>query len=264
MFGSCPREGCFKLVNCPTYIDDYGFALHKSGFWDALALRYDWPLKDTPSSCTCGHQFSIEHALSCPTGGFPTICHNEVRDITASLLTEVCHGVSIEPHLQPLTGELLQYRTANVKDDTRLDIAADGFWGGRFEKAFFDVRVFNPCAQSNHQSSLQATYKKHEQLKRRHYDQCVREIEHSTFTPLVLSTTGGMGKAATTFYKRLASFLSDKRDKNYSHTMGWLRCRLSFALLQSSIMCIRGARSSSHRPILDSPINLQLADSRMC
>ena len=76
-------------------------------------------------------------------------------------------------------------------------------------------------------------------LKRRHYDQRVREIEHSTFTPLFLSTTGGMGKVATTFYKRLTSFLSDKRDENYSHTMGWLRCRWSFALLRSSIMCIR-------------------------
>ena len=146
-----------------------------------------------------------------------------MRDITASLLTKVCHGVSIEPHLQPLTKELLQYRTANVKDDASLNIAANGFWGGRFEKAFFDVRIFNPCTQLNHQSSLQATYKKHEQLKRRHYDQRVREIEHGTFTLLVLSTTGGMGKAATTFYKRLASFLSDKRDENYSQTMNWLR-----------------------------------------
>ena len=94
------------------------------------------------------------------------------------------------------------------------------------------------------------------------HDRRVREIEHGTFTPLVLSTTGGMGKAATTFYERLASFLSDKRDENYSHTMGWLRCRLSFALLRSSIMCIRGARSSFNRPILDSPINLQL-DGRL-
>ena len=26
--------------------------------------------------------------------------------------------------------------------------------------------------------------------------------------------------------------------------MGWLRCRLSFAILRSAIMCIRGTRSS--------------------
>ena len=56
------------------------------------------------------------------------------------------------------------------------------------------------------QSSLQATYKKHEQLKRRHYDQRVREIEHGTFTPLVLSTTAGMGKTTTTSYKDLLPF----------------------------------------------------------
>ena len=47
----------------------------------------------------------------------------------------------------------------------------------------------------------------------------------------------------------LASFLSDKWDENYSHTStGWLRCRLSFALLRASI--IRGARSSMNGPIL--------------
>ena len=29
----------------------------------------------------------------------------------------------------------------------------------------------------------------------------------------------------------------------YSQAMGWLRCRLSFALLRSSILCLRGARA---------------------
>ncbi len=82
-------------------IDIHGlFALHKSAFRDALSLRYNWPIENKPSFCSCGHTFSIDHALSCPTGGFPSIRHNEVRDITASLLSEVCHNVSIEPHLQ--------------------------------------------------------------------------------------------------------------------------------------------------------------------
>ena len=67
-------------------------------------------------------------------GGFPTVRHNEMRDITSSLFTEACCSVSIEPHLQPLTEECLQYCTTNVKDDARLDIAVNGFWGGRFPK----------------------------------------------------------------------------------------------------------------------------------
>ncbi len=141
--------------------------------------------------------------------GFPAVRHNEVRDITASMLTEVCHGVTIEPHLQLLSDEPMTYRSAITEDGARLDVAMYGFWGGRFEKAFVDVRVFNPSALSNLLSSLSATYRKHEQEKRRHYNQ--RDVEHGSFTPLVLSTTGGMGRTATTFYKRLASMLSEKR-----------------------------------------------------
>ena len=59
----------------------------------------------------------------------PFSWHNEVRDMTASLLTEVCHGVSTEPHLQPLTGEAMPHRSANVEDGARLDVAVQFFWG---------------------------------------------------------------------------------------------------------------------------------------
>jgi len=69
-------------------------------FRNALALRYGWPLYRTSSHCACGSTFSVDHALSCPKGGFPSIRHN-VRDLTAELLTEVCHDVEVEPHLQP-------------------------------------------------------------------------------------------------------------------------------------------------------------------
>ena len=93
-----------------------------------------------------------------------------------------------------------------------MDIAAFGFWGGRFEKAFLDVRVFNPCAQSNRQVSLSSAYRRHEQ-KKSLYEQRVREVEHSTFTPLVMSTTGEMGRAATTFFKRLYSFLVEREEE---------------------------------------------------
>ena len=179
----------------------------------------------------------------------------------ASLLTEVCHGVSTEPHLQPMTGEAMTHRSANVEDGARLDVAVQGFWGGRFEKAFLDIRIFNPSARSNRQAPLQSVYRRHELEKKRQYEQRIREVEHATFTPLVLSSTGGMGKAASVFYKRLASMISEKRDVPYSKTMGWLRCRLSFALLRCSIMCIRGSRSSHLHPVMES-IDLQLAEGQ--
>ena len=120
-------------------IDEHSFALPKAAFRDSLSLRYGWPLQNSPSHCSCGQPFSVEHALTCKTGGFPAVRHNEVRDITATLLTEVCHGVTTEPHLQPLSGESLSHRSAITEDNARLDVAMYGFWGGKFEKAFVDV-----------------------------------------------------------------------------------------------------------------------------
>ena len=223
---------------------EHGFALHKRAFHDALALRYGWTPSEMPSTCTCGSKFTVEHALSCAKGGFPSIRHNEIRDLTAALLTEVCNDVSIEPGLQPVPSDTLTGATANHQDGARLDIAANSFWGGTYERTFFDVRVFNPHAPSNRHTTLSSCYRKHEQIKKRAYEQRCREVEHASFTPLVMSATGGLANEASTFYKRLASMLASKWDHPYSSTLCWLRCRLGFSLLRSAIQSIRGARSS--------------------
>ena len=56
--------------------------------------------------------------------------HNEIRDLTAMLLTEVCNDVRVEPDLQEITSEVLPVRSTNTSEGARLDIAANGFWGG--------------------------------------------------------------------------------------------------------------------------------------
>ena len=196
------EKGTLNWLTVPPVVE-FGFSLHKGTFWDALALRYCWPLQNVPITCSCGKNFTVEHALSCAKGGYTSIRHNEVRDLTALLMTEVCHNVAVEPHLQPLNGEALQGASSITQDGARLDVAADGFWGRRFERAFFDVRVFNPYAPSNQRSSLQACYRNHENTKKRAYDQRIREVQHGTFCPLVFSCTGGLGRAAVATYKRL-------------------------------------------------------------
>ena len=91
------------------------------------------------------------------------------------------------------------------------------------------------------------------------------EIERGTFAPLVFSATGGMGPAARMVYKRLASLISEKTGQPNSITMGWIQCRLSFSLLRSAILCIRGSRSSYHHPIRPSevPINVIAREGRV-
>ena len=164
-------------------IQEFGFALHKGTFQDALALCYNWLPLRTPSNCACGVTFSVEHALSCSKGGFPSIRRNEISDLTANLLTEVCNDVCIEPDLQPIDIEVLTGSSSNTQDGAKLDIAANGFWGGRLEQTFFDFRVFNSHAPSNRNSLLASGYRKHELQKKRQYEQRVR----LNMPPLLLS-----------------------------------------------------------------------------
>ena len=148
-----------------------------------------------------------------------------------------------------ITGETPSSFTAKMQDGARLDIAESGLWGGRFQRTFVDVRVFNPHAASNRGCQLSACHRKHENTKKRAYERRIREVEHASFTPLVFSASGVMAREATSFYKRLASLLAAKRDQTYTCTITWLRCLLSFSLLRSAIQCIRGARSSKGQPV---------------
>ncbi len=74
----------------------YSYNLNKQAFRDTLCLRFGWKPTRLPQHCSCGHPFSVDHALSCPKGAMPSVWHNSIRDITAELLTEVCPNVGIK------------------------------------------------------------------------------------------------------------------------------------------------------------------------
>ena len=93
-------------------LSDQGFHLNKGEFIDVLCLRYGWTISNIHRHCNCGNNFSTDHAMIFHMGGFPTLRHNEIRDMTASLLTEVCSNVATEPYLQPLSGENLRLASA--------------------------------------------------------------------------------------------------------------------------------------------------------
>ena len=102
-------------------------AISKAEFWDGLCLRYGWTPSRLPSTCLCEKPLTVAHALSCPFGGFPSIRHNEIRDILASSLKRVAHNVSVEPHLQPITGERFNLRSASTEDQARWTWLPAGF-----------------------------------------------------------------------------------------------------------------------------------------
>ena len=120
--------------------------------------------------------------------------------------------------------------------------------------AFFDIKGFSPLAASYSSSPLAQCYRQAELDKKRMCDERIREVERGTFSPLVFSCTGGMGPIVTVVYKRLATLISEKWGDLYSQTLFWIRCKLSYSLLHSAVMCLRGSRSTHYR------CNIQLQD----
>ena len=74
-----------------------------------------------PTRCPCGSKFDIQHSIGCKKGGFVTIRHNNLRDLTAKILSEVCYNTKTEPTIVPLIGEDLSNWTANKTNKARLD-----------------------------------------------------------------------------------------------------------------------------------------------
>ena len=114
-----------RLTTLP--IQSESFNLSKREFYDTFHLRYRWTTKYLPTTCACGKRFDVDHAMSCMKGGFIHRRHDEVRDLFADLLSDVCHDVEIEPQLETLTGEAL-HGSANLSDEARLDVCARDFW----------------------------------------------------------------------------------------------------------------------------------------
>ena len=102
--------------------------------------------------------------MSCNKGGFVSIRHNDLIDLTVRLVSEVCKDIEIEPKLLPLSGQKINGRTTNRSDEARLDIRARRFWE-RGQHAFFNIRVFdtNVCRYLN--KSLQECHAMNEHEK---------------------------------------------------------------------------------------------------
>ena len=178
-------------------------------------------------------------------------------------MSEVCNDVCVEPSLQPLTGEAFYRASTITTDEARLDISAKGFWDCRQECTFFDVRGYlTPLhfltGKPHYKPYL---YQQQEQIKRRQYEDRVRQVERALFVPLIF-TSGGTSKLTTTALKRLASGISVARNLPYSVILGWLRCRLGFCQLRSSIMCLRGSRPR-HKALVENLPDLACATARI-
>lgn len=224
-------------------IQNLGAILNKQEFKDALCLRYNLPVPGMPKFCSCGKANNVNHALICMRGGYSAMRHDHLRNTVAGLLSEVCKDVVTEPHL-------IHDPSGRLGENARLDISARGVWSG-LDRTFVDVRVFHPGADSYVNSTPESIYKRHENEKKTKYLRHVTEVEKATFTPLVFSTSGGQGPEATLFHKKLASLIAKKRNILYSEAIFYVRRRIRFSILRTTLISIRGYRGRPALPASD-------------
>ncbi len=103
---------------------------------------------------------------------------------------------------------------ASKTDGARLDVA----FGANVPFSMSESLILLHGQTRSNIATCYPCYRKHEKIKKRAYEQRVRDIEHGSFTP---SLTGGMGPVC---YKRLASMIALQQNHR--------RCSLNFALLR--------------------------------
>ena len=210
-------------------IKEENYVLNKREFFYVIMVRYRWEVK-TPDYMRLWKPIHNRpcHAMQERRVYYPQTQRNTRH--AAKMLEETCRDVETEPALLPLSGEILNPRIIKC-DNARLDISAAGFWT-RGQQAFFDTRIFNSFALKHSRQNLAKAYKSNEAEKKHSYNQRIIEVEYGTFTPLVLSANGGMGREFQHFVSTLAEKIATKRNLPASEVTNWIRTKICFALIR--------------------------------
>ena len=106
--------------------------------------------------------------MLCKKGGFVTLRDNKLRNVTATLLSDVCKDIKLQPSFLTLNREIQTTRKrVKTNDEVQLDICPRGVWVIG-QKALFDIRFFDPNARRFSKQTLKQCYSLIENEKKRH------------------------------------------------------------------------------------------------
>ena len=112
-----------------------------------------------------------------------------------------------KPPLQPIEGEIV---IGIPGDNARPDVRTRGAWR-HGQNAFFDVWITNSNSASQQNAKTEKVLLRHEKEKKREYNRRIMNTEPGTFTPLVFSVNGVLGKECSMFHKRVAEKIAKKK-----------------------------------------------------
>ena len=223
-------------------------------FRDALSLRYGLKPATLPSTCDgCGARFSVQHALECASGGLVIMRHNELRDELSALASRALKPSAVrdEPIITPSSSPSASGSSSAsqapapvvTSPDDRGDLLIRNLWS-RGTDCIIDVRVTDLDAKSQNRKAPSTILANHEKAKKHKYlAACLQQRCH--FVPFVVSTDGLLGREANFLIKKLAALLSEKWSTPYSTVCGFIRARISIAIVRATHLCLRGSRIPS-------------------
>ena len=125
-----------------------------------------------------------------------------------------------------------------------------GLWE-RGSDCIVDVRITDTDAKSYHNQTSEKVLERAAKVKKDKYLQPCLDRRRS-FVPLVYSVDGMASKEARAYEKRVASLLATKWDRRYSEMVGFVRGRMSLAVIRSNTMLLRGARADrAWKPVIE-------------
>jgi hypothetical protein len=218
-------------------------------------MRYGIAPPDLPASCDgCEARFTLQHALGCKKGGLVIFRHNEIQDELVHLAGKALTPSAIcnKPLIHPCRAaeKITTCPTKPTSDkpaseDDRGDILLHGFWA-RGTDCIVDVRVTDTDAKSyRHRDPAKVLITQEKEKKRKYLEACLEQRRH--FIPFVCSTDGLLGQEASTFAKRLAAKLATKWQGTYLQVCGYVKARLSIAIVRATHLCLRGSRIPTHQ-----------------
>ena len=228
-----------KVASTVISVQKHGFALIKSEFRDALRIRYNKQLHGMPSKCSCGEKYDLNHVMNCKRGEFVFMRHNNVRDFEANLLKTIQNDIEIKPALQKLDNERIDGRKGG---EARPNIQARGIW----QNVFFGIRLTNIDANPQKNQTVETILKNKEKEKKWANSSRIMKVKQGKFFSLVFSVTGSECPGASIFHKHIAQKISAKIKEDYNRMLPLIRCKLSFLIFTSALICVRGSRSVSN------------------
>ena len=137
------------------------------------------------------------HAVNHKKGGFVTIRHSEIRNFNVDILKQACNNVRVEPQLQPKMEKHVSHGSV-TRDEAHLGILELEVLAQWSESAIFDMCDKHKC-RFGQSTIVKSDLSMSQTEKKRKYNDRVMNTKQETFTPLVCSTSGGLGNKYQTF-----------------------------------------------------------------